>query len=397
MLSNSEVDSAFQYALKQVKKNIILFKGLCENHTSVNNFYESCENNQWTCGFWPGQLWLCYEYSKDKLYNDAANFLVKSFLHRIENKIEVDHHDMGFLYTPSCTASWMLTKNPEAKKAALLAADQLLRRFQPKGGFLQAWGEMGKRENYRFIIDCLMNTPLLFWASKETGNSTYADTAVIHIETCMKYSIREDGSTYHTFFMDPETGLPSHGATCQGYKDDSFWARGQAWAVYGTALAYRYTKKPMYLEKFRKVVSFYESKLPKDFIPYWDMVFTEGDTEPRDSSSAAIVSCGLLEMASLLEKEGQTVLDDEKTAQNLFKEAEVYKDSAHKMIKSLINNYGVKDENLSNGILLHGTYSKKSPFNTCTPEGVDECTTWGDYFYLEALTRLNNPEWKSYW
>ncbi|HOE07647.1 MAG TPA: glycoside hydrolase family 88 protein [Treponemataceae bacterium] len=397
MISHSELDTAFQYALKQVKKNIALFKGRCQNHTSVNNFYEPCDNNQWTCGFWPGQLWLCYEYSKEKIFIDAAGHLVESFLHRIENKIEVDHHDMGFLYTPSCTASWMLSNNTDAKKAALLASDQLLLRFQPKGGFLQAWGEMGKKENYRFIIDCLMNTPLLFWAAEETGRSNYADIAVTHIETCMKYSIREDGSTYHTFFMDSETGLPSHGATCQGYKDDSFWARGQAWAVYGTALAYRYTKNPAYLEKFKKVVSFYESKLPEDFIPYWDMIFTEGNTEPRDSSSAAIVSCGLLEMASILEQEGRTLLDDPGDAKKVLNEADRYKASAQRMVESLIKNYAVKDEDVSNGIVLHGTYSKKSPYNTCTPEGVDECTTWGDYFYLEALTRLNKPEWKSYW
>lgn len=397
MITKHLLRSAFNFALGQAEHNCALFNGRCQNHTSVNNFYEPCDNNQWTSGFWPGQLWLCYEYSHDEKFCHAANDLAETFLYRIEKKIEVDHHDMGFLYTPSCTASWMLSKNTDAKKAALLAADQLLLRFQPKGGFLQAWGEMGKSENYRFIIDCLMNTPLLFWASKETGSTRYADIALTHIETCMKYSIRKDGSTYHTFFMDSETGLPSHGATCQGYKDDSFWARGQAWAVYGTALAYRYTKKIEYLEKFKKVLSFYESKLPEDFVPYWDMIFTEGVTEPRDSSSAAIVSCGLLEMASLLEKESQTLLNDQSTAKNLLNEAQKYKASARQMIESLINNYAVKDETVSNGLLLHGTYSKKSPYNTCTPEGVDECTTWGDYFYLEALTRLNNPEWKSYW
>lgn len=397
MISNIEIDSAFEYALKQARRNIELFNGQCQNHTSINNFYSPCENNQWTCGFWPGQLWLCYEYSQDEKIRDAANHLIKSFLFRIENKIEVDHHDMGFLYTPSCTAAWNLCKNTDAKKAALLAADQLIYRFQPKGGFLQAWGEMGIKENYRFIIDCLMNLPLLFWASKETDNSKYADIALIHIATCMKYSLRENGSTYHTFFMNPETGLPSHGATCQGYKDDSFWARGQAWAVYGTALAYRYTKNVEYLDTFKKVFSFYESKLPQDLVPYWDMVFTTGDTEPRDSSSAAIVSCGLLEMASLLDKEVEKNTFNIDRKKELQVQAEKYKTSARNMMEILIKNYAVKEESVSNGIVLHGTYSKKSPYNTCTPEGVDECTTWGDYFYLEALMRLHNSQWISYW
>jgi len=170
------------------------------------------------------------------------------------------------------------------------------------------------------------------------------------------------------------------GETCQGYNDDSFWARGQAWAVYGTAISYRYTKNPDCLEAFRKVLSFYTSKLPGDLVPYWDMIFTSGDVEPRDSSSASIVVCGLLEMSEL-------VSDDE---------AARYISLAKKMLKSIVDNYSVKDNNVSNGLVLHATYSKKSPYNTCTPEGVDECASWGDFFYLEALTRLSK-EWNSYW
>lgn len=172
----------------------------------------------------------------------------------------------------------------------------------------------------------------------------------------------------------------SHGATCQGYSDDSFWARGQAWAVYGTALSYKYERKPEYLASFRRVLKFYTEKLPSDLVPYWDMIFTSGSQEPRDSSSASIVACGLLEMA-------RHVADEE---------GRVYISLARQMMKSLVDNYSVKDPSISNGQVLHATYSKKSPYNTCTPEGVDECASWGDYFYMEALTRLNT-DWKSYW
>lgn len=188
-----------------------------------------------------------------------------------------------------------------------------------------------------------------------------------------------DGSTYHTFFMDPD-GTPGHGATCQGYRDDSFWARGQAWGVYGSILSYRYTKKAEYLGTFRKALAFYLTRLPADLVPYWDMVFTDGCAEPRDSSSAAIVACGLLEACKWVDEA----------------EAAGYETLARRMLASLAQNYTAAAPQPGAGQILHGTYSKKSPYNTCTPEGVDEYTSWGDYFYMEALTRLTKG-WQLYW
>ena len=130
----------------------------------------------------------------------AGLIQVESFLNRIRRKMEVDHHDMGFLYTPACVAAYRLTGNERAKEAAILAADQLPTRFQPKGGFLQAWGAMGEKDNYRYIIDCLMNLPLLYWASEVTGEAKYRDIALRHTDTCLTYSVRPDGSTFHTYF-----------------------------------------------------------------------------------------------------------------------------------------------------------------------------------------------------
>ncbi len=375
-----EVKKALDFATKQVKNNLEEFTHSCQNHTSIDNFYPKCENNQWTCGFWPGEIWLSYEYTKDEAFRTSGDILVESFLDRIIRKVEVDHHDMGFLYTPSCISSYKLTGNENAKKASILAADNLLRRFHEKGEFLQAWGALNADDNYRYIIDCLLNLPLLYWASRETGDSKYSDIAHRHITTCLKYSIREDGSTYHTVFMNKEDGSFSHGATCQGYDDNSSWARGQAWSIYGVALSYGYSRKSEYLETFERVLNYYLTKLPADLIPYWDMIFTDGD-EPRDSSSASIVACGLLEMSKYVDEE----------------KAKYYTSIAKKMLKSVVDNYSVKDITESNGLVLHATYSKKSPFNTCTPEGVDECASWGDYFYMEALIRLNFEEWEMYW
>lgn len=378
-LSDEQASAALAAAAAQVRLNLPLYTTHCQNHSSVGGIYPACENNQWTCGFWPGEVWLAYEHSADPVFKTAALMLVKSFAHRIDNKIEVDHHDMGFLYSPSCVAAYKLTGSETAKTAAIKAADQLITRFQPKGQFIQAWGEMGAPENYRYIIDCLLNLPLLYWASEVTGDEKYAEIAHAHITTCLANSFRADGSTYHTFFMNMD-GTPSHGATCQGYKDDSFWARGQAWGVYGSVLSYRYTKNPAYLAVFRRALDFYLTRLPQDLVPYWDMIFTTGSDEPRDSSSAAIVACGLLEAAKYAGKE----------------DADAYRHLARQMLGSLARSYAVTAPTPGSGLLLHGTYSKKSPYNTCTPEGVDECTSWGDYFYMEALTRLTK-DWQLYW
>ena len=379
VLTDAQAAAALDTAVEQVRVNLPLYTFRCQNHSSVQNIYPACDNDQWTCGFWPGEVWLSYERTGDEAFKKTAMTLVASFDHRIRHKIEVDHHDMGFLYSPSCVAAYKLTGDAAARDAAILAADQLISRFQPKGQFIQAWGEMGAPENYRYIIDCLLNLPLLYWASEVTGDAKYADIAHRHITTCLANSFRPDGSTYHTFFMNPD-GTPSHGATCQGYRDDSFWARGQAWGVYGSVLSYRYTRNPEYLDTFRRALDFYLTRLPADLVPYWDMIFTTGSEEPRDSSSAAIVACGLLEAVKWVDPE----------------EGAAYEKLARQMMASLVQHYAVTEHKPGAGLVLHGTYSKKSPYNTCTPEGVDECVSWGDYFYMEALTRLTT-DWKLYW
>ncbi len=380
VLTRDQAAAALDTAVALVRQNLPLFTEHCQNHSSVNDIYPPCENNQWTCGFWPGEIWLAYERTGDEAFKTAALKLADSFSYRIEQKIDVDHHDMGFLYSPSCVAAWKLAGSETGRRAALMAADQLCTRFQEKGSFFQAWGALGAPDNYRFIIDCLLNMPLLYWAGETIGDPRYAELARRHVATCLAHSIRPDGSTYHTFFMDPVTGEPVRGATCQGYKDDSCWARGQAWGVYGVALSYTYTRRPEYLDAFRRVLSYYLERLPQDMVPYWDMIFTDGDEEPRDSSSASIAACGLLEAAKFVSPE----------------ESEAYRTLAAQMLFSIADKYAVQEGPAGIGLVRHGTYSKKSPYNTCTPEGVDECVSWGDYFYMEALTRFLT-DWQLYW
>ncbi len=150
--------------------------------------------------------------------------------------------------------------------------------------------------------------------------------------------------------------------------------------MYGTALAYRYTGEPEYKKQFERVMDYFMEHLPSDMVPFWDLEFTDGDDQPRDSSSASIAACGMLEMA------GHT---DEAQAVRLRKQA-------GQIMKSLFDNYAVKDPKISNGLVLHSTYSNHSPYNTCGHYGVDECNIWGDYFYMEALTRMAK-DWRAYW
>lgn len=379
-LTEAKCREAMDFAVKQVEDNLKEFTDSFKKAYSEDGFYNPTPNVNWTTGFWTGQIWLAYEWRKTDELKKAGLIQAKSFLDRIDRKVEVDHHDMGFLYTPSCVAAYKLVGDETAKEAAIKAADQLISRFQPVGEFIQAWGPMNQPENYRFIIDCLLNLPLLYWATEETGDKKYRDIAEKHIHTAIANVIREDDSTWHTFFMNMETGEPDHGATCQGYKDGSAWARGQAWGIYGCALAYRYTKRPEYIEDFKRVTGYFLDHLPSDLVPYWDLEFGEGSEEPRDSSSASIAACGMLEMAKYLDES----------------DAACYVSIAKKIMESVVEHYAVKDLQESNGLVLHSTYSKKSPYNTCTPEGVDECNIWGDYFYMEALTRLSK-DWNPYW
>lgn len=378
--TDEEISNALDTAAELVRKNTEEFFDCFPTANSENNFYGKSYNTDWTEGFWTGEVWLAYERCGDERLKKAALCQVESFLNRIENHVNVDHHDMGFLYTPSCVAAYKLTGSENGKKAALLAADNLLGRFQEKGQFFQAWGTMDDRDNYRLIIDCLMNMPLLFWASKVTGDDRYSDKAKAHIKTAMNYVVREDNSTYHTYFFDPDTGESVKGVTNQGNRDGSAWARGQAWGIYGSALAYEKTGNEAYIDIFRRVTDYFIEHLPEDLVPYWDFDFDTGSGEPRDSSAGVIAVCGMLEMAKRLPEA----------------EARYYTAAAKRILKAVMDMCAVESAQQSNGLLLHGTYARKTPTNSCHNGGVDECNTWGDYFYMEALTRLTE-DWELYW
>lgn len=371
-LSKQFLEDAFGFVLSKIDKSLGVFIDKFPSATSEKNIYTATENTGWTEGFWSGMLWLAYEITNNDKYRYVAEIHLESFNNRIDNKIEINHHDMGFLYTLSCVSAYKLTGSKIAYKAAIKAANHLAERFSEKGGFIQAWGDLYAKDNYRLIIDCLMNLPLLFWAHNETGEKRYFDIANRHMETALSCLIRDDGSTHHTYYFDLETNKPIKGVTSQGYSDHSAWSRGQAWGIYGLPLSYGYTGFQPIIEKYKKITNFFLNRLPVDCIPCWDLVFTD-DICQRDSSAASIAACGMLHMSSLSADGSQ-----------------LYKGASSHIVKSLAENYTTKDIEYSNGILKHSVYS--IPHKA----GIDECTIWGDYYYMEALVRLMK-KWTPYW
>lgn len=376
LITEEKLNKAIADCLRKVDKNIAKLGELFPTPATFNNAYQPMKNTEWTNGFWTGILWLCYELTNDMKYRNLAEKNVESFLERIENNIEVEHHDLGFLYSISCVSAYKLTGNEKAKKAGILAADKLISRYQEKGQFIQAWGELGAKDNYRLIVDCLLNIPLLHWASSVTGDEKYREIAKKHYISTINNAIREDASAFHTFYFDPETGLPSHGKTRQGYSDDSSWARGQSWLVYGIALNHAYVENEDNIELFECITNYFLNRLPKDFVSYWDLIFGDDSGQSKDSSATAIAVCGMNLMDKYLPETNRCKL--------------IYKYAAHSMLESLIDNY---TDDLTDGIqalINEGVYSWHSG------KGVNEGNIWGDYFYLEALVRFKK-NWKMYW
>ena len=369
-------EKALDRAAGKVRNNISAFKNMYPAPASDNNVYPLIDNSEWTTSFWPGMLWLSWESTGDNIFRKAAEEYISDFRSRLDNRLGTDTHDLGFLYTLSCVAPWKLTGNSIAKTAALKAADLLVMRYFEKAGIIQAWGNLNDpAQKGRIIIDCAMNLPLLYWASQETGNTYYMEAALKHIHNANRYLIRDNWSTYHTFFFNIESGNPVRGNTHQGYSDDSCWARGQAWGIYGNALSYRYIRDSEFTECAKGLACYFLNRLGNDLVSYWDLIFTGGNEE-RDSSASAIASCALMELSSTL-----PVSDPDR---RLFENAALH------IMESLVTSYTTDAVAGSTGLLMHGVYSKPDK------RGVDECTTWGDYFYMEALVRIVRG-WKPYW
>ncbi|TYP73175.1 glycoside hydrolase family 88 protein [Paenibacillus methanolicus] len=358
--------AAIEDAVAKVRRNLEQ-RGLAFPHIASEKRYDWGANEDWIEGFHTGLAWLCYEYTGDDFFREQANRHIEDFDRRLTERVCLDHHDIGFLYGPSAFAGWVIEGSEAHRALALRAADLLMERWRAPG-YIQAWGPEGDPKNGgRIIIDCLMNLPLLYWASETTGNAAYGEVAVRQAELSRRYLVRGDDSSYHTFYFDQTTGVPIGGGTHQGYHDGSTWTRGQAWGIYGFALSYRYTGRGELLATAKRMADYFLAHLPEDGVAYWDFNAPVTATTNRDSSASAIALCGLLEIIAHLPEEDA--------------DRQRYGEAAARAVDALIRGYATIGEE-AEGLLDHGSYHVRGDL------GPDGYMIWGDYYYLEALLRL---------
>lgn len=319
----------------------------------------------WTEGFWPGILWYAYEYSQDESILEAAKGYTE-VLEFLSQQPAYDH-DLGFIMFCSYGNGYRLTGDERYKDIIIATAERLAELYNPAVGTMLSWPrEVPTFGGHNTIMDNMINLETLFWAAENGGRPELRDIAIAHADTTMKYHFREDGSCYHVAVYDAETGEFMRGCTHQGYADDTMWARGQSWAIYGYTMCYRFTKDPRYLDFACKVTDVYLKGLPEDMVPYWDFNDPMIPNASKDASAAAVVASALIELSGYVEGDkGQQYLDDAKA-----------------MLESLHSNYRSGDINPS--FLLHSTGHR--------PAGseIDYSIIYADYYYIEALLRLKN-------
>lgn len=318
----------------------------------------------WCSGFFAGTLWQMYQYSHEQYWRENAvsnTWLIESA------KWHRGTHDLGFMIGDSFGKAYQLTEEQSYRDVILQAARTLCTRFSPKVGCIRSWDHNADKWKFPVIIDNMMNLEMLFEAYQLTGDKSFYDIAVSHANVTMKNHFRDDYSSFHVVDYDPVTGAVRSRVTHQGYSDDSFWSRGQGWALYGYTMCYRYTHDQRYLEQAKNVAKFLFSlkNMPEDGIFYWDMKDPAIPDAPRDASSAALVASAFYEL--------QGYVDAELGRQ--------YKAYADKIVNSLIDHYQAPVGSNQGFLLLHSTGHK--PGNS----EIDVPINYADYFYMEALLR----------
>jgi unsaturated chondroitin disaccharide hydrolase len=356
---------AFNYVLEKIERNIEPLRDKFP-FISKNGVWETKKNTSggvWTLGFWPGMLWLAYMETKNKKYEKLAYDWMRLIEHRKNDR----DHDVGFAFYPSFVKGYELAGDAYLREVALSAANSLLSLFHTKSNFIHT----RLKESGIAAIDTTMNLLLLWWAYEETKDKRYYDAAFNHSIATMKHMIRDDGSTVHIVKFNPMNGKIIKKLTLQGYSDTSCWSRGQSWAMYGFTVAYEKTGYDVFLITAKRTADYFISHLPADCVPYWDFNTRIYDTT-KDSSAAAIASSTLLDLAKV-EKDKNAAMR--------------YERSAYKILESLTKHYLTKGRN-EPGILMHNCFDKPRGLAT------DNCTIFGDYYYMGALTKLLELESK---
>src|ERR1039457_786888 len=323
------------------------------------------EIGNWTSSFLTGMALIAWRATEDEHFLQQLLRLAPAYREKAFNPKSHSHHDMGFLYSLYSVALYKLTGDKAHREVGLQAAEALYQRFNHTGNFIRAWGRLGTDEHENMaIVDCMMNLPLLYWATQESGDKKFHDIAVRQADTTLKCFIRADDSVFHAYRFDLKTGRPVGGDNYCGRSVDSHWARGTAWAIYGFALSHRYTGDKKYLDASLRLARKFNQELNGDALPVWDFKLSAGEKPLRDSSAAAVVVCGYQELEKLGAADALITKTQESLLQNLC---------ADKYL-----NHG----DAWPGILRDGQVGSDGPGSA-----QNAYMTWGDYYLMEALDR----------
>ncbi len=366
MISNDDKLFATEFLERVTEKLTIMAPQIGANFPNTNTVDgrwdpkgEFADISSWTTAFWPGIMWLMHIKTGQEMFKSYAEECERK-LDQAFDIFEGLHHDVGFMWNLSAVADYKITGNERSRARALHAATILAGRFNHKARFIRAW-------NYNCIgwtiIDSMMNIPLLYWATLETGDPRFKQIADMHADTVMNKFVRPDGSVYHTLVLDPETGDVIEALQGQGYSPCSSWSRGQAWAIYGFAQAYLNTGNTQYLDTAKRVAHYFIANMKKDELPLVDFRAPESPVY-YDASAASVTVCGLIEIAKAVSEH----------------EAPLYECAAIEMLHVLDKNCNYDKDEL---VLLENSSSAYKSVNAMHKPWI-----FGDYYLLEALMKL---------
>ncbi len=356
-----------------LKISVDKVKATCMNYTDYDQFPRNIEPGEklwstthvkgWTSGFYAGVLWYAYEYSGDETIKAQAEKFTTPLSEIAYSPAE--DHDIGFMVNDSYGHGYRLTGNPEYKDVILAASETLVTLYNPNVGTILSW-PTNKQYPHNTIIDNMMNLEMLFWAAKNGGDKSLEDIAVRHAEVTQQYIVRPDSAVYHLAAFDKDSGEFLMGKTHQGYADESMWARGQAWGIYGFAVCYREVGREDFLLTSMRLANHFMDRLPEDGVPYWDYDAPNIPNEAKDASASAIAASGMLELSLLVK--------DEALSQK-------YYDAAVQLLRAISTDEYISGDT-NDAILLHSTghHPKNSE--------IDVPIIYADYYYLEALLKL---------
>ena len=356
-----KLDEKMQFAVRKAQETDYI------PYSAENGQWKKTAIGWWTNGFWPAAMWQMYRATGRKTYREEA-VRAEGMLDAALKDFKNLSHDVGFMWLIHSGVRYQMERNPDSFDRTLFAAHMLASRFNPNG-FIRAWNDNGKENRAGWaIVDCMMNLPLLYWASWATGDPRFRLMAQAHADTTMRTFVRPDGSCNHIVIFDPVTGEAVETIGGQGYENGSSWSRGQAWALYGFVLSYLHTGKQEYLDTAKRVAHYFISQITDDFIPRCDFRQPE-KPEIKDNAAGNIAACGLLELCQAVPEA----------------EAKFYFDAAVRILKA-------QEEKCAD-------WSQATPavFTRCTSAyhdlaGRHIAMQYADYYFIEAVCKLRGEK-----